>query len=171
MSKLTIKQEGSQSLIFIDDKKIDRVYEYHVSDKVGGFPKATISFYPTGKDIEVNNKGGKEINAMDVSINAVLESKVDNDIKKLKDENLKIQEATLEILEQSTKEMEKITALLQNHTLLLYQQHDKLVELRKLGEKAKEEEEEREQMQKKSRIVIIGCFLTIILVELLQYLA
>lgn len=55
MSKLTIKQEGSHALIFIDDKKIDRVYEYHVSGKVGESPKATISFYPTEKDIEVNN--------------------------------------------------------------------------------------------------------------------
>lgn len=55
MSKLTIKQEGPQTLIFIDDKKIDRVYEYHVSGKVGEPAKATISFYPTEKDIEVNN--------------------------------------------------------------------------------------------------------------------
>ena len=55
MSKLTIKQEGSQTSIFIDDKKIDRVYEYHVSEKVGEPAKATISFYPTEKDIEVNN--------------------------------------------------------------------------------------------------------------------
>lgn len=55
MSKLTIKQEGSQALIFIDDNKIDRVYEYHVSGKVGEAPKATISFYPTEKDIEVND--------------------------------------------------------------------------------------------------------------------
>lgn len=55
MSKLTIKQEGPQALIFVDDKKIDMVYEYHVAGKVGEPPKATISFYPTEIDIEVNN--------------------------------------------------------------------------------------------------------------------
>ena len=52
MSKLTIKQkEDGKTQIFIDDKEIERVYEYYVSEKVNEPIKATISFYPTGKDI------------------------------------------------------------------------------------------------------------------------
>ncbi len=56
MSKLTIKTTSKGKDIYIDDKKIEGTYFYSVSEEVGQPLKATISFYPTEIDLDIDNK-------------------------------------------------------------------------------------------------------------------
>ncbi|MGN0657847.1 MAG: hypothetical protein ACI4KR_13745 [Ruminiclostridium sp.] len=56
MPKLTIKTTNKGTEVFIDDKKIDAVYAYSVSQEAGEIYKATISFYPTEIDMDLQNK-------------------------------------------------------------------------------------------------------------------
>lgn len=57
MAKLSIKtQEDGSVHVFIDGKRIERVCEYTISEKVKEAPKAVITFYPSELDVDLEKK-------------------------------------------------------------------------------------------------------------------